>query len=93
MGLMEELQRLEKCASGLIELGESIQFPLEEEKMEEIQVQANDLADTCRSLEEELVPFQRQVREVFHGIVRSRTEVLDFMGQAQANRVSTPVLH
>ncbi|RWR87804.1 Protein BYPASS-related [Cinnamomum micranthum f. kanehirae] len=93
VGLMEELQRLEKCASGLIELGETIQFPLEEEKMEEIQVQANDLADTCRSLEEELVPFQRQVREVFHGIVRSRTEVLDFMGQAQANRVSTPVLH
>lgn len=89
-GLLEELQRLEKCASRLIELGESIQFPLEEEKVEEIRVQANDLADTCRSLEEELVPFQRQVREVFHGIVRSRTEVLEFMGQA--NRVSTPVL-
>lgn len=89
-GLMEELQRLERCANGLIELGDSLQFPMDAEQAEELRAETNDLAEICRSMEDELEPFQRQVREVFHRIARSRTEVLDHLGQA--TRISTTVL-
>lgn len=90
MGLMKELQRLENCAKELIELGDKTQFPIGPEQIKEIQMQANDLADTCRRLEEELIPFGQQVREVFHRIVTSRADILDCMGQT--SRISTSVL-
>ncbi|RWR80902.1 Protein BYPASS-related [Cinnamomum micranthum f. kanehirae] len=90
-GLMEELLRLETCANKLIELGESMQFPMDAEKAEELRAQTNELAEICKSMEDELVAFQRQVREVFHRIAGSRTEVLDYMSQATRTS-STAVL-
>ncbi|XP_058085917.1 protein ROH1A [Magnolia sinica] len=90
VGLMEELHELERCANGLMELTDTTQFPVEADQMDQIRTQAGDLAQACRTMEEELIPFRRQVREVFHRIVNSRTEVLDCLNQA--TRLPTTVL-
>ncbi|KAF8413224.1 hypothetical protein HHK36_001200 [Tetracentron sinense] len=81
-GLLEELQRLESCGQAVIELVDSFQFPLTADRVEEIGVHVAELAETCRKMEEGLVPLQCQIREVFHRIVRTRTEVIDFLDQA-----------
>ncbi|OVA13949.1 Protein BYPASS-related [Macleaya cordata] len=79
VGLLEEIQRLEKCSQGLIELADTVQFPVEAEQAEEIKARTIELGEICRKMEDGLVPLQRQVREVFHRIVRSRSEVLDLL--------------
>ncbi|CAI9784624.1 unnamed protein product [Fraxinus pennsylvanica] len=88
-GLLEELQKMEKVAQSLVDFADSFQFPLEEEKLAEVAMQVEELAEICRKMEEGLVPLQLQVREVFHRIVRSRAEVLDLLDQA--GKLSTPV--
>nr|GMC98172.1 G2-specific protein kinase [Ipomoea batatas] len=80
-GLLEEVQRMEKVAQSLLKFTESHQFPLEEEKAEEVAALAAEMADICRKMEEGLLPLQQQVREVFHRIARSRAEVLDVLDQ------------
>ncbi|KAJ7944961.1 Protein BYPASS-related [Quillaja saponaria] len=87
-GLLEEMQRLEKLGQSLIEFTDSFQFPIEAERLEEVKVQVDELAETCKKMEEGLVPLQLQIREVFHRVVRSRTEVLDVLDQA--GKVSAP---
>ncbi|KAK4802363.1 hypothetical protein SAY86_000566 [Trapa natans] len=77
VGLMEEMQRMEKLAQSLIEFAGGFRYPGEAEKMDE----AAELAETCRRMEEGLVPLQQQIREVFHRIVRSRTEALVALDQ------------
>ncbi|KAG9455292.1 hypothetical protein H6P81_008196 [Aristolochia fimbriata] len=74
-GLLPELQKLEKSSHGLLDL-----TPQSSE--EDIKTQARELAETCSRLEEGLIPFQRRIREVFHRIIRNRTEVLDCLGEA-----------
>ncbi|CAI9094152.1 OLC1v1029841C1 [Oldenlandia corymbosa var. corymbosa] len=88
-GLLEEIQRMEKLAQSLIEFSDAFQFPLEDEKVDEVAVQVAELADICRKMEEGLAPLQQQVREVFHRIVRSRAEVLDVIDQV--GKMSVPV--
>ncbi|XP_040987359.1 protein ROH1-like [Juglans microcarpa x Juglans regia] len=80
-GLLEETQRLERLGQSLIELADSFQFPAEAERLEEMASQVAELADTCKKMEEGLVPLQQQIREVFHRLVRSRTEVLAVLDQ------------
>ncbi|EOY24842.1 Protein ROH1-like - like 2 [Theobroma cacao] len=80
-GLLEEMQKMEKLGQSLIEFTDSFQFPGETEKLEEAAAQVAELAETCRRMEEGLVPLQMQIREVFHRIVRSRTEFLDVLDQ------------
>ncbi|KAK9147411.1 hypothetical protein Scep_006168 [Stephania cephalantha] len=75
-GLLEELQKLEKCSHGCIELMDSLVFPVEEEKAEEMRAKLGELGETCQKMEEGLDPLRRQVREVFHRMVRSRAEIL-----------------
>ncbi|KAJ7952264.1 Protein BYPASS-related [Quillaja saponaria] len=87
-GLMEEMQRLEKLGQSLIEFADSFHFPMEAEQLEEVKAQVDELADICKKMEEGLVPLQQQIREVFHRVVRSRTEVLDVLDQA--GKVSAP---
>ncbi|KAF5478198.1 hypothetical protein F2P56_004780 [Juglans regia] len=87
-GLLEETQRLERLGQSLIELADSFQFPAEAERLEEMASQVAELADTCKKMEEGLVPLQQQIREVFHRLVRSRTEVLDVLDQV--GKVSAP---
>ncbi|KAI3953360.1 hypothetical protein MKX01_042338 [Papaver californicum] len=79
VGLLDEIQRLEKCSQALIELADTVQYPIEAEQMDEIKARTNELSEICRKMEEGLVPLQRQIREVFHRIVRSRAEVLGFV--------------
>ncbi|PQM41830.1 uncharacterized protein Pyn_36428 [Prunus yedoensis var. nudiflora] len=80
-GLLEEMQKMEKLGQSLIEFSDSFQFPAEAEKLEEVAAQVAELAETCRKMEEGLVPLQQQIRELFHRVVRSRTEVLDVLDQ------------
>jgi len=76
-GLLREIQEIEKCARGMNELGNSLEFPLSEEKEEEVRVKVEDVVNVCESLKDGLDPLERQVREVFHRIVRGRMEGLD----------------
>ncbi|CAK9141943.1 unnamed protein product [Ilex paraguariensis] len=89
-GLLEEMQRMEKVAQWLVDFAEAFQYPIEEEKVDEVAVQVAELAEICRKMEEGLVPLQQQVREVFHRIVRSRAEVLDVIDQVGKSSAPVP---
>lgn len=80
-GLLGEIQQIEKCARVINELSDSVQFPLSEEKGEEVRQKVEDLSRVCEALKDGLDPLERQVREVFHRIVRGRTEGLDSHGR------------
>jgi hypothetical protein len=88
-GLLEEMQRMEKLGQSLMEFADGFQFPAEDEKVEEAAAQVVELAEICRRMEEGLLPLQQQIREVFHRIVRSRTEVLDLLDHG---KVSQPII-
>lgn len=81
-GLLKEINRIEKCARHMNELADSVQFPLTEEKEGDVRQGVQELAQVCEALKDGLDPLERQVREVFHRIVRSRTEGLDSFGRA-----------
>lgn len=89
-GLLEETQKVERLGLSLIEFADSFQFPGEAERLGEVAAQVAELAETCKKMEEGLVPLQQQIREVFHRIVRSRTEVLEVMDQG--GKMSAPTL-
>lgn len=78
-GLLDEMHRMEKLGQSLVEFADAFQFPGETDKLEEVAAQVAELADICRSMEEGLLPLQMQLREVFHRLARSRTEVLDLV--------------
>lgn len=82
VGLLEEMQRMEKLGQSLMDFSDGFQYPVPTEKLEEAAAQVAELAETSRRMEEGLVPLQQQIREVFHRIVRSRTEVLEVLDQA-----------
>ncbi|KAG7991273.1 hypothetical protein I3843_02G066700, partial [Carya illinoinensis] len=63
-GLLEETQRLERLGQSLIEFADSFHFPAEAERLEEMASQVAESADTCKKMEEGLVPLQQQIREV-----------------------------
>ncbi|CAM8890059.1 unnamed protein product [Rhodiola kirilowii] len=90
VGLMEEMQKLEKLGASLIEFADNFQFPMEGKKEESVVSQVNELGDICRRLDEGLLPLQKQIREVFHRMVRSRTEILELLDQA-TKAIATPV--
>ncbi|KAK1264148.1 UPF0496 protein 4 [Acorus gramineus] len=76
-GLLREIHQIEKCARQLGELTDAMHVPLVEEKEAELRRGVEEVARVCEVLKEGLDPLERQVREVFHRIVRSRTEGLD----------------
>ncbi|KAL4358423.1 hypothetical protein HN51_029815 [Arachis hypogaea] len=80
-GLLREIHQIEKCARVMNELADSVQFPLTEEKEADVRHRAQEVAQLCDALKDGLDPLERQVREVFHRIVRSRTEGLDSLGK------------
>ncbi|KAB1220814.1 hypothetical protein CJ030_MR3G003314 [Morella rubra] len=84
-GLLRELHQLERCARVLSELADSVQFPLSDEKEMEVRQRVQELSQVCQAMEEGLDPLERQVREVFHRIVQSRTEGLDSLGGRPSN--------
>lgn len=81
-GLLKEIYQIEKYSRLLSELADSVQFPLAEDKEGEVRQRVQELAQVCETIKEGLDPLERQVRDVFHRIVRSRTEGLDSLGRA-----------
>ncbi|GJW95636.1 putative aquaporin PIP-type pTOM75-like protein isoform 1 [Tanacetum coccineum] len=76
-GLLKEIYGIEKSACHMNELIDSIQFPVGEEKEEEVRRRVEELGIVYGALKNGLDPLEKQVREVFHRIVKSRTEGLD----------------
>ncbi|XP_013604146.1 PREDICTED: uncharacterized protein LOC106311504 [Brassica oleracea var. oleracea] len=83
-GLMEEMQRMEKIGLSLLEFTERFRFPAEEVEAEEVAEEVDEMDEICRGMEVGLEDLQRQVREVFHGLVRSRLEIVSLVDQASA---------
>lgn len=80
-GLLKEIHQIEKCARVMNELADSVHFPLTEEKEGEVRQRVQDLSQVFEALKDGLDPLERHVREVFHRIVRGRTEGLDSLGR------------
>ncbi|XP_062197669.1 protein BYPASS1-LIKE-like [Phragmites australis] len=76
-GLLKEIHALEKCAQRLAEAIDAATVPLTGEREAEVREAAAELAAVCAAMKDGLEPLDRQVREVFHRIVRSRMEGLD----------------
>ncbi|CAD6254637.1 unnamed protein product [Miscanthus lutarioriparius] len=76
-GLVREIHALEKCAQRLAEAIDAAPVPLTGEREAEVREAAAELAAACTAMKDGLDPLERQVREVFHRIVRSRMEGLD----------------
>lgn len=76
-GLLKEIDRIEKSSRLMNELIDSIHFPLNDQKEVEVKQRVDELVQVREALKNGLDPFERKVREVFHRIVRSRTESLD----------------
>lgn len=76
-GLLKEINQIERSSRLMSELADSVQFPLSDEKVMEVRERVEELAQLQEALKNGLDPFERKVREVFHRIVRSRTEGLD----------------
>uniref|UniRef100_A0A2C9V223 Uncharacterized protein n=1 Tax=Manihot esculenta TaxID=3983 RepID=A0A2C9V223_MANES len=58
MGLLEEIDNMEKLALSLIDIANGFQFPGETEKIEEVAAQVAELAEICMRMEEGLIPLQ-----------------------------------
>ncbi|KAJ9146125.1 hypothetical protein P3X46_028432 [Hevea brasiliensis] len=84
-GLLREIYQMDKCTKALAELADSVQFPLTEEKEAEVRLRVQELGKVCEVMKEGLDPLERQVRDVFHRIVHSRTEGLDSLGRVNHN--------
>ncbi|XP_068661512.1 protein ROH1D-like isoform X2 [Aristolochia californica] len=82
-GLLKEIRQIEKCARHLTELADSTHFPLTEEREKEVRESVQELMQVLEAVKDGLDPLERQVREVFHRIVRSRTEGLDSLGHTE----------
>ncbi|CAN8312505.1 unnamed protein product [Cochlearia groenlandica] len=76
-GLLREIDMIEKCSRSMNESIDSVHFPLSDEKEIEVKERVEELVVVHEALKNGLDPFERKVREVFHRIVRSRTESLD----------------
>uniref|UniRef100_A0ACD5Y9J1 Uncharacterized protein n=1 Tax=Avena sativa TaxID=4498 RepID=A0ACD5Y9J1_AVESA len=76
-GLLKEIHQIERWSRQLMEITDAAQFPLGKEKDAEVREAAEELVQVCETLKEGLDPLERQVREMFHRIVRTRTEILD----------------
>lgn len=84
-GLLKEIQQIERCTQQLTELMQAIKFPMAEGQDKELINRADELAQICDALKEGLDPLERQVREIFLRIVRSRTESLNSPAHHAAN--------
>uniref|UniRef100_A0A2P2J933 Uncharacterized protein MANES_02G179700 n=1 Tax=Rhizophora mucronata TaxID=61149 RepID=A0A2P2J933_RHIMU len=80
-GLLREIYRMDKFSRAMNVLADSVVCPLTEEKEREVKQRVVELRQILDGIKEELCPLERQVREVFHRIVRGRTEGLDFLGK------------
>lgn len=80
-GLLKEINLMEKNSKMLSELIDSDNFSLTDDNGLEVKERVEELMQVRESVKEGLDPFERKVRDVFHRIVRSRTEALDSLGK------------
>ncbi|KAJ1695830.1 hypothetical protein LUZ63_012528 [Rhynchospora breviuscula] len=80
-GLLKEIGEIERISRQLGEIIDAAQFPLEKEREVEIKEVAHELEKVSSVIKEGLDPLERQVREVFNRLVRSRTEGLDSLNR------------
>ncbi|EOA16760.1 hypothetical protein CARUB_v10004973mg [Capsella rubella] len=83
-GLMEEMQRMERIGISLLEFTERFRFPADEEEEMEVAEKVDAMEEICREMEVGLDDLQRQMRQVFHRLVRSRIEIVSVLDQASA---------
>ncbi|XP_073035701.1 protein BYPASS1-LIKE-like [Primulina eburnea] len=81
-GLLKEIHGIEKCARHMNELTDSVHFPLTMQKEAEVKERVQELALVHQAIKDGLDPLELEVRQVFHRIVRCRTEGLDSFGLA-----------
>lgn len=84
-GLLKEIIELEKCARPLNELTDSVNFPLKKDKEVELKQKVEEMGSVFEAIKDGLDPLERQVREVFHHIVRSRTECLESLSRPNSH--------
>lgn len=82
VGLLKEIHEMERCGRVVLDLADSVKFPLTHEKEIEVRRGVKELAQVFKIFKDGLDPLERQVRDVFHKIVCSRTEGLHYMGKA-----------
>ncbi|RCV14777.1 hypothetical protein SETIT_3G005300v2 [Setaria italica] len=80
-GLLKEIHQIELCSRHLMHVTDTAEFPLPKDKDAYAQEAAQELVQVCQSLKDGLDPLERQVREMFHLIVRTRTEILDCLSR------------
>ncbi|PUZ49628.1 hypothetical protein GQ55_7G341500 [Panicum hallii var. hallii] len=80
-GLLKEIHQIELCSRHLMDITDTAEFPLPEERDADVQEATRELVQVCQSLKDGLDPLERQVREMFHRIVRTRTEILDCLSR------------
>ncbi|XP_047978836.1 protein ROH1-like [Salvia hispanica] len=78
-GLLREIREIERCSRRLNELVDSAELPLSEEREREVKERVEEVRNVSEGLKSELDPLESQVRQVFHCIVRSRTQGLVFI--------------
>lgn len=76
-GLLKEIHEIEKSVRRVNELINTVHFPLSEEKEGEVRKTVEEVKAVFGALNEGLNPLECRVREVFHKIVRCRTEGLE----------------
>ena len=82
-GLLKEIYQVERCARQMTDLADSVQFPLSEDQKMEVEQRVKEIALVCESFRNGLDPLERQVREVFRGIVNCRSEGHDILNRGK----------
>ncbi|XP_074572497.1 protein ROH1D-like [Curcuma longa] len=76
-GLLKEILQIERCTQQMAELVQVSNFPMAKGEEEQLRERADELAQICDAMKDGLEPLERQLREIFRRIVRSRTESLN----------------
>ncbi|CAL9770101.1 unnamed protein product [Musa acuminata subsp. burmannicoides] len=92
IGLLKEIHQIEKCVHHLTDLMDAAQFPMADDKAMEVRQGLQELAQVYEAMKEGLDPLERQVREVFLRIVRSRTEGLNCLNASNAEEPEATLL-
>lgn len=77
VGLLKEIHQISTCVRHLSDLAETVKFPLAEQQDQEVRRLVLELMHLWAALKDGLDPLEKQVRELFHRIVRTRTEAFD----------------
>ncbi|XP_023760973.1 disease resistance protein RPS4 isoform X1 [Lactuca sativa] len=76
-GLLKEIESIEISTRFINELCDSLQFPLTEELELEVRKRVEEVDMVSEAIKNGLDPLEKQVRDVFHRIVSTRTQALN----------------